>query len=125
MKLFSDDINFFLQGFPNFCQNVLKSAPASNHYIYLYSTLGAETFANWPKYNFLHLKLSFSYYTDVGSFYAKRPKFGEKKKKLKIFYCINFRDFRQYRVFRVLNFRKFGQNSRKFLLSKVSAPKVV
>ena len=31
----------------------------------------------------------------------------------------------QNRIFRVLNFRKNGRNSRKLLLAKVSAPKVV
>ena len=31
----------------------------------------------------------------------------------------------QNRIFRVLHFRKNGRNSRKFLLAKVSAPKVV
>ena len=44
----------------------------------------------------------------------------------------NFREHKlsrigQYKHFRVLNFREFGQNSRnsrKFLLAKVSAPKV-
>ena len=41
---------------------------------------------------------SFSYYTDVGSFYAKRPKLTHyqgqrrKKEKLKNFVCINFRE---------------------------------
>ena len=30
----------------------------------------------------------------------------------------------QYIIIRVLNFREFGQNSRNFLLAKVSAPKV-
>ena len=61
--------------------------------------------------------------TKINAISRAANKFGEKKKKLKNFVFINFRES----VNIELNFREFGQNSRnsrKFLLAKVSAPKV-
>ena len=51
-------------------------------------------------------------------YYGQPTSFGEKKKKLKTFVCINLR-IGQYRIFRLLDFCEFGQNSRKFLLLKL------
>ena len=74
--------------------------------------------------------------TYVCSFYAKRPKLThyqgqpstlEKKRKIEKFRVHKLSRIGQYRIFCVLKFREFGQNSQnlhKFLLAKVSAPKV-
>ena len=58
--------------------------------------------------------------------YQGQPSSLEKKRKKKNFCVHKLSRIGQYRIFRVLNFREFGQNSqnsRKFLLAKVSAPK--
>ena len=62
--------------------------------------------------------------TKINALSRAANKFGEKIEKFRVH---KLSRISQYRIFRVLNFRELGQNSRnsrKFLLAKVSAPKV-